>query len=248
MVAGKFQPRRHFAAAELAALAESIRKHGVLQPIVVRPRGGKFEIIAGERRWRAAKMAGLAAAPAVVRDVGDEEAQIFALIENLQRQDLNHMEQANGLARLVDELNLTHAQAGEKVGMSRAAVSNLLRLRELAAGAQALLLQGAIEMGHARALLPLPKGRQEALAKEAARRNWTTRETERQVRAALRGDGGRAGGGAGGKNADTRRLERELSAALPARVEINHRPRGGGKMLLHYASLDALDKIIKKLR
>ena len=243
LVAGKFQPRRHFSPAEMSALTESVRQHGVLQPILVRPLGKSFEVVAGERRLRAAEKAGLAKVPVVVRQLSDDDTRLFALIENLQRADLNPMEQANGLARLIDALQLTHALAGEKVGLSRAAVSNLLRLRELAASVQKMLEGGVLEMGHARALLPLPEAQQENIAKTVVRHGWTVRETERQVKSVLSSPAPSVDK----KDADTRRLERELSERLSLRVEIHHR-KTGGKMVLHYPSLNALDKVLKKLR
>ena len=250
LIVGKFQPRRNFSATELAALADSIRQHGVLQPILVRQAGKKFEVIAGERRMRAAKMVGVATVPVVIRAASDKEAQLFALIENLQRADLNPMEQANGLAQLIEEQQLTHADAGEKVGLSRSAVSNLLRLRELSAAVQKILERGELEMGHARALLPLPKNQQEVIAKEVVRQRLTVRDTERMVRRLLSESSSPSPSAkkARAADADTRRLERELSERLSMQVEIRHRANGGGKMVLHYESLNTLDKVLKKLR
>lgn len=251
--AGKYQPRRHFGSEELNALAESIRQHGVIQPVVVRPLAGdKYEIIAGERRCRAAKLAGLTAVPAVVRELTDREAQLFALVENLQRADLNPMEQAAGLAQLIKETDITHAAAAEHVGLSRPAVSNLLRLLELATAVQNLLATGKLEMGQARALLALPKGQQEAVAKEVIARALNTRQTEQLVRQYLAGNkGGKDGGGQSGQGAkdpDTLRLENELTKKLAMRVEINHRRGGSGKLTLHYGSLDSLDVVLGKLK
>lgn len=251
---GKFQPRRRFAPAELSTLADSVRQHGILQPLLVRQTSDeKFEIIAGERRWRAAKMAGLASVPSVVREASDDESRMFALVENLQRADLNPIEQAAGLAQLTKQLQLTHAQAGGKVGLSRPAVSNLLRLLELAAPVQKRVTNGELDMGQARALLPLPAAAQVALAGEILRNRWTVRQTENQVRAMLaeKTSGRTASCGRKAKkqavDPDTRRLEKTLSASLSARVEIRHK-KTGGKISVYYSSLDILDDILKKLR
>lgn len=246
---GKYQPRQHFGSEELNALADSIRQHGIIQPLVLRPQaGGGYEIIAGERRYRAAQLAGLKTVPAVVRDLTDRDAQLFALVENLQRADLNPIEQAQGLAQLIKDGDLTHMAAAEVVGLSRPAVSNLLRLLELAAAVQKLLASGALEMGHARALLALPKGQQEAVAKEVIARRLNTRQTEQLVRQLLAGTGGGGGGGTTRKDADTRRLEDELSKKLAMRVEISHRKSGNGKLTLHYGSLQSLDDVVVKLK
>ena len=252
LTAGKYQPRHHFGSEELNALAESVRQHGVIQPLVVRPlSGGRYEIIAGERRFRAAKLAGLTAVPVVVRELSDRDAQLFALIENLQREDLNPIEQAMGLAKLIAEAELTHAAAAEHVGLSRPAVSNLLRLLELAAAVQKLLATGKLDMGHARALLGLPKNRQEAAAKEVISRQLNTRQTEQLVRQLMGGGGSGGSGGGGGevaKDADTERLEKELTKRLAMRVDIAHRKNGSGKLTLHYGSLDSLDVVLGKLK
>src|SRR6476620_9816953 len=185
LVAGKYQPRRHWDEAKLNELAESIRAQGVIQPIVVREirdHGGKtFEIIAGERRWRASKIAGLAEIPVVVREVDDRTVVAMALIENIQREDLNPLEEAQALQRLIDEFDLTHAAAAEAVGRSRAAVSNLLRLLELPPEIRALVQAGSLEMGHARALLPLAVPMAISLAKQAAELGWSVREVEHRV-------------------------------------------------------------------
>lgn len=246
LAAGKFQPRENFARENLNSLADSIRQHGVIQPIVVRPVAGGYEIIAGERRWRAAKLAGLAAVPVVVRKLGDDEAQIFALVENLQRADLNPLEQARGIAQLIERTGCTHAVAGTHVGLSRPAVSNLLRLLELAEEVQAYVMAGEVEMGHARALLGLPRARQAAAAREVMAKRMTVRETEQLVRRLLKEGGGRRRGAE--KDADTALLEKELADKLAMRVEIRHRKNGTGRLLLHYGSLESLDAALDKLR
>lgn len=249
LVIGKFQPRRRFAAEEMAALADSIRQHGILQPLVVRPhRNDSYEIVAGERRFRAAKLAGLKTTPVVIHDISDDDARMFALIENLQRADLNAMEQANGIARLIDALKLTHAEAGVKVGLSRPAVSNLLRLRELSAAAQKLMEESGLEMGHARALLALPASQQEAVGKRIIRDRLTTRETEHLVKQMLGGSTKTQKGKKAPPDADTRRLADELTRQLALRVDIQHNKSGNGKMILHYGSAASLEKIIRRLR
>lgn len=248
LVAGKYQPRRSFPAAALNQLADSIRQHGIIQPLVVRPLpGGGYEIVAGERRCRAAKLAGLKTVPAVVRPLSDDEARVFALVENLQRADLNPIEQAQGLARLVEEAKITHAEAAGIVGLSRPAVSNLLRLLELAPAVRKLLAAAQLEMGHARALLALPKSQQEAAARQVIAGRLTVRQTEQLVRQLLAGKSGRKPA-AGGKDADTQRLEKELSTRLHMRVGIEHRKNGSGRLTLHYGSLGSLDAVVSKLK
>src|SRR6476646_2644707 len=197
LVAGKYQPRRHWDEAKLAELAESIKAQGVIQPIVVREirdHGGKtFEIIAGERRWRASKLAGLPQIPVVVREVDDRTVVAMALIENIQREDLNPLEEAQALQRLIDEFDLTHAQAADAVGRSRAAVSNLLRLLEMPQDIRTLVETRALEMGHARALLTLPAPAAIALARQAADNGWSGREVEHRVQQLASGKVARAG-------------------------------------------------------
>src|SRR5690606_8344328 len=183
--AGRYQPRRHFDEALLLELAESIKSQGVIEPIIVRPAGsGRYELIAGERRWRASQLAGIDEIPALVRDIEDRAAIAVALIENIQREDLSALEEAQALARLIAEFKLTHQQAGDAVGRSRAAVSNLLRLLDLPAAVCSLLDEGKLEMGHARALLSLPEARAVALAQKAADNEWSVRELEEAVRRA----------------------------------------------------------------
>ncbi|ROR34338.1 ParB/RepB/Spo0J family partition protein [Inmirania thermothiophila] len=239
-----FQPRRAFDPAALEELAASIRAQGVVQPVVVRPApGGEgYELVAGERRWRAAQMAGLAEVPAVVREVDDRAAMAMALIENVQREDLNPLEEALALRRLVDEFGLTHQEAAEAVGRSRAAVSNLLRLLELHEAVKALLAQGALEMGHARAIAGLPPARQPEAAREVVRRGLSVRETERLVRRMLAPPRP-----APRPDPDVDRLQRELSERLGARVEL----KGGGRrgrLVIHYTSVEELEGILERLR
>src|SRR5205085_4870678 len=183
---GRYQPRTRMDEQALAELAQSIRSQGLLQPLVVRPLNGGYELVAGERRWRAAQLAGLAQVPAVVREVPDEAALVMALIENIQREDLNPMEQATAVQRLIDEFKMTHEQAADAVGRSRSATSNLLRLLKLARPVQEMLMRGALEMGHARALLPLDGARQIETATRIGAKRLSVRETEALVQRLLR--------------------------------------------------------------
>ena len=253
---GKYQPRRVMDPAKLAELAESIRAQGVIQPIVVReiaqPRGGKtWEIIAGERRWRASQQAGLSEIPVVVREVDDRTVVAMALIENIQREDLNPLEEAQALQRLIDEFDLTHAAAAEAVGRSRAAVTNLLRLLELPPELRAMVETGALEMGHARALLALAPAAAVALGKQAAAQEWSVREVERRVQ--LLG-AGRVPGKAkppatkASPSADIATLQRELGETLGTRVDVQPGRGGRGKLVIHYGSLEALDGVLDRLR
>jgi ParB family transcriptional regulator, chromosome partitioning protein len=244
---GRFQPRVRMDDASLQGLADSIRERGVLQPIVVRPvAGGRFEIIAGERRWRAAQAAGLNDVPALVRDVEDEAALAIALIENIQREDLNAIEEARALKRLIDEFGITHTRAAQAVGRSRAAVSNLLRLLDLSDDVRGLVEAGALEMGHARALLALPATRQSQVAAEVVARGLSTRDTEALVKRTLAGPP--ASRRPAGVDADVQRLERELKERLGARVELRQRRGGRGALVIHYTSLDELDGILRHIR
>jgi ParB family chromosome partitioning protein len=234
----------------LAELADSIRAQGLIQPIVVRPvGGGRHEIIAGERRWRAAQLAGLREVPVVVRDTDDHAALAMALIENIQREDLNPLEEAQALKRLIDEFGLTHQQAAEAVGRSRAAVSNLLRLLELPAAIRGFVERHELEMGHARALLTLPEAQALALAREAAAQGWSVREVERRVNALAKGAPG-AGTRPAPKpvDADIARLERELGELLSAPVNVQHARGGRGKLVIAYHSLDELEGILERIR
>lgn len=243
---GRFQPRQQMDPAALAELAESIRSQGVIQPILVRPLGaGRFEILAGERRWRAAAMAGLGRVPVLVRDVPDRTALAMALIENIQREDLNPLEQAAGLKRLVDEFGLTHEEAARAIGSSRSQASNLLRLLGLAASVQALLREKRIDMGHARALLALDAARQIEVANRVAARGLSVRQAEQLVRSALRSR--RAPARASGHR-DLQMLEEELSDRLGTTVAIRPGRKGAGQLIVRYGSLDHLDTLLAKLR
>ncbi len=252
---GKYQPRMDMRPESLESLAESIKSQGLVQPILVRPLPGRnpgesqrYEIIAGERRWRAAQMAGIGEIPAVIRDVPDEAALAMALIENIQREDLNPLEEARALARLIEEFGLTHGQAAEAVGRSRAAVSNLLRLTELADEVKQLLEQRSIEMGHARALLSLTSRRQQIeVAGLVARKSLSVRDTEALVRRLLspaKPDTEGPGTEAGSRDPDIRRLERELADKLGAKVMFQHGASGKGKLVVTYNSLDELEGIL----
>lgn len=243
---GRYQPRTGMDPQRLEELAASIRVHGVVQPVVVRPIGpGRYELIAGERRWRASQLAGLRDVPAVVKSIPDQAAVAIALIENIQREDLNPLEEAAALKRLIDEFDLTHQEAAEAVGRSRAAVSNLLRLLELAPEVREYIEQRKLEMGHARALLSLPIGLQLKLAREAADQGWSVREMEARVRAAQQAPKQKPAPRA---DANIQQLERELGEKLSAQVEIQHRRGGKGKLVIGYSSLDELDGILARIR
>ncbi|HEV8695840.1 MAG TPA: ParB/RepB/Spo0J family partition protein [Lysobacter sp.] len=250
---GKYQPRRTMDQGKLAELAESIKAQGVIQPVVVRDLGGKsYEIIAGERRWRASQLAGLAEIPVVIREVDDRTVVAIALIENIQREDLNPLEEAIALQRLIDEFDLTHAQAADAVGRSRAAVSNLLRLLELPVDIRILVETRALEMGHARALLTLAPQAAIALARQAAENGWSVREVEH--RAQLLAAGKIATANAKAKplkakpQADIAALERELSESLNTQVNVLHGRAGKGRLVIHYSDLDSLDGVLERLR
>jgi ParB family chromosome partitioning protein len=244
---GKYQPRGRMDEASLAELADSIREQGVVQPILVRPvDGGRFEIIAGERRWRAAQRAGLHEVPVQVKVASDQAALALALIENIQREDLNPLEEAQGIARLVAEFGLTHDAAAKAIGRSRSAVTNLLRLLQLAKPAQEQLANGAIEMGHARALLALPAGQQVATASRIVERGLSVRETEKLVHGLLNPEK-RAARRTRAHDADTLRLENELAEALGAKVSIVPGRKGSGKVVIGYSSLEQLDGIIHRI-
>ncbi len=245
---GKYQPRQDMHPESLEDLAASIKAQGVVQPIVVRPvGGGRFEIIAGERRWRAAQLAGLSDLPAVVRDVPDQAAIAMALIENIQRENLNPLEEAGALQRLIDEFEMTHQQAADAVGRSRAAVSNLLRLLELNEDVKALVVAGELEMGHARALLGLTGAPQSAAARKVAARGLSVRETEALVRRLLKQAEG-APAPARRVDPDVLRLEQELAERLGARVSIQHAAGGKGRLVIQYNSVEELEGILSHLR
>jgi ParB family chromosome partitioning protein len=242
---GRFQPRAHIGQEGLAELAESIKAQGVMQPILARPIGaGRYEIVAGERRWRAARMAGLATVPALVRDVPDRNALAIALIENLQREDLNPLDEAKGIQRLTEEFGMTHAEAAGAVGRSRAAITNALRLLELAPPVQALLREGKLDMGHARALLALPALTQIDLAREAVARQLSVRQVEKRVAGLTARPAARAR-----SDRDVARLEDELSGQLGTTVSIRTSAKPGtGKLVIHYSSLDQLEALLNRLR
>mgnify|MGYP001492379202 FL=1 len=246
---GKYQPRTRMDQASLAELAESIRVRGILQPVVVRPvDGGNYEILAGERRWRAAQIAGLASIPALVREVSDDAALGMALIENIQREDLNPIEEASGLKRLVEEFRLTHEEAARAVGRSRSAVTNLLRLLELAQAVQDMLLEGRLDMGHARALLGVGKAKQVELAGQVAARGLSVREAERLVQQANAAPKAGVKPARARLDADTRRLQEDLSEALGATVAVKPRKAGRGSLVIDYASHEQLDGIVARLK
>lgn len=245
---GRYQPRRHFDPDALQELADSIASQGMVQPVVVRPVSDGYELIAGERRWRAAQLAGLQELPAVVRELDDQAAAAVSLIENIQREDLNPLEEARAMSRLVDDFGLTHQEVASAVGRSRAAVSNLLRLQELDDQVKELVETGRLEMGHARALLGLKGERQRALARRVAERELTVRATEALVRRELEGDGSAQDRRAAQKDADTRRLEQELSERLGAAVTLQPGKGGKGRLQIAYNSLDELEGILEHIR
>ncbi|KKW67525.1 chromosome partitioning protein ParB [Lampropedia cohaerens] len=262
LVPGQYQPRTHMDEGALYELAESIKKQGVMQPLLVRPlqrgeQAGRYEIIAGERRYRASKLAGLAVVPVLVREVDDHAAAAMALIENMQREDLNPLEEARGLQRLVQEFGLTHEQAAQAVGRSRSAASNLLRLLNLAEPVQTLLMAGDIEMGHARALLSLEKAQQITAGHEIAAKKLTVREAEQLVKRVAQGKAGaEAKKTAARKSADVRRVEEILSDLLLAQVDIQIRKRTrkngvvqeSGEVRIPFASMEALNGVIERIK
>lgn len=243
---GKYQPRTQMDQESLQQLADSIRAQGIMQPILVRPVGPeKFEIIAGERRWRAAQLAGLSEVPALVREIADEAALAMSLIENIQRENLNPLEEAAGIKRLIDEFSMTHQLAAEAVGRSRAAVTNLLRLLNLAQPVQELLMQGRIDMGHARALLSLTGAKQIATAEHIAQKAMSVREAEALVKRVLQPKRNIVE-----KTADTDvlRLQEELSETVGAQVKIQAAKGGTGTVSIRYHSLDQLDGLVAMIK
>jgi ParB family transcriptional regulator, chromosome partitioning protein len=253
---GRYQPRLDMRAETLAELADSIRVQGVVQPIVVRPlaqpgngQSQRYEIIAGERRWRAAQMAGLGEIPAVIRHIPDEAAIAVALIENIQRENLNPLEEARALARLISEFGLTHQQAAESVGRSRAGVTNLLRLLELTPEVCELIEKRSLEMGHARALLALTeRRRQTEVAMLVAKKGLSVRETEALVRRLQAPRAAESGAQATARDPNVERLEQELAEKLGAQVAIQQGSRGRGKLVVSYNSLDELDGILAHIQ
>ncbi len=238
------QPRRSIREDALEELAQSIRAQGVIEPVIVRPRdAGGYEIVAGERRWRAAQRAGLDKIPVVVRDVDDRQAMAMALIENIQREDLNALEEAAALKGLLDEYGMTHDELADAVGRSRSQVTNLMRLLGLAVGVRRLIEAGDLEMGHARALLALPTEEQAAAARHVVENGLSVRQTEALVKRLLNGTGSKAVA----KDPDTRRLEREVSEHLAAPVTISASNKGRGRLVVRYSSLEELDGILARM-
>ena len=244
-----YQPRTNFNQEGLEELAGSIRAQGVVQPVVVRPLSeGGYQIIAGERRWRAAQMAGLHNIPAVIRGIDDRGAMCLALIENIQRQDLNPLEEARGISRLLQEFEMTHDAVAEAVGKSRSTITNLLRLLDLSPAVKKMLEAGEIEMGHARAFLPLAAEQQLAAARQVARQGLSVRAAEQLARKLQQRKPTKKKAGAAKIDPDIRRLQDELSERLGSPVTIRHGRGGKGRLEIHYASLDELDGIIAHLR
>ncbi|MCB5190970.1 ParB/RepB/Spo0J family partition protein [Methylobacillus arboreus] len=243
---GKYQPRTHMDQASLASLADSIRAQGIMQPILVRKvSGDQYEIIAGERRWRASQLAGLAEVPVLVREIPDESALAMALIENIQRENLNPLEEAQGIQRLINEFNMTHQAAAEAVGRSRSVVTNLLRLQNLNKNVQDMLMQGQLDMGHARALLSLPDAKQIMAAEQIAQKQLSVREAEKLVKQLSAEPQQKT---AKAVDRDVLRLQEDLSELLGAEVEIRAGSKGAGQVKIHYASLDQLDELIQRFK
>ena len=248
--AGKYQPRTRMDEGALNELAASIKSQGVMQPVLVRPvDGGRYEIIAGERRFRAAQIAGLDEIPVLVREVDDQAAAAMALIENIQREDLNPLEEAQGIARLISDFDFTHEQAATAVGRSRSAVSNLLRLVNLAQPVQTMLMAGDIDMGHARALLSVDSASQITLANQVIAKRLSVRETEKLVARALEEQANPAPvARTKDKSGDIVRLEEELSDKLATPVVFKMGPKGRGQMIIDFADLDILEGVLARLR
>jgi ParB family chromosome partitioning protein len=255
--AGKYQPRTRMDDGSLAELAASIKSQGIMQPVLVRPidtsgespSGARYEIIAGERRFRAAQLAGLDEIPVLVREVDDQNAAAMALIENIQREDLNPLEEAQGIARLISEFSFTHEQAAQAVGRSRSAVSNLLRLVNLAQPVQTMLMAGDIDMGHARALLAVDAASQIALANQVIAKRLSVRETEKMVARTLEEQNAPpAAPRQKEKSGDIVRLEEELSDRLATPVAFKMGPKGRGQLIIDFADLDILDTVLARLR
>jgi ParB family chromosome partitioning protein len=242
---GKYQPRREMDPQTLEELANSIRAQGIIQPLIVRPMDGKYEIIAGERRWRAAQLAGLTEVPVIIRDIPDEAASAIALIENIQRENLNPIEEAMALARLINEFNMTHQQVAEAVSKSRATVTNLLRLLVLPEEVKTLLERGQLEMGHARALITLPESAQLEAAHLIVARHLSVRETENLVR---RLQAPAASPSKKPADPDVMRLQETLTHHLKLRVAIQCNAKGRGKLVIHYRNLNELDNLLSQLQ
>lgn len=248
LMPGQYQPRRFFDESALEALANSIKSQGIIQPIVVRSVKGdsRFEILAGERRWRASQLAGLERIPVIFKEMSDQEALAVALIENIQREDLNPVETAIALKRLIEEFSLTHQEVGDVIGRSRSSITNTLRLLDLAPEVQALLSEGKLDMGHARALLSLPAKKQLVVAKQVVEHALTVRDTERLVKQQLSGNVKDVKKTE--KDPDLLSLERNLSEILGAMTEIKARKKGKGEVVIRYNSLDELDGILLKIK
>jgi ParB family chromosome partitioning protein len=242
---GKYQPRGTIPPETLEELANSIRSQGLVQPIVVRPVEGGYELIAGERRWRAAQLAGLTEIPAVIKPVPDQAAAAMTLIENIQRENLNPFEEASALQRLIDEFQLTHQQLADAIGRSRAAVSNLLRLLELGEPARQYLIQGVLEMGHARALLALPHPLQSDAAHYVVNKSLSVRETERYVKRLL---SAQPEPDAVSEPADVAQLEQQLSNTLGTKVTVRQNGHGRGRVVIQYATLDQLNVVLSHIK
>ena len=246
IVPNPFQPRIRFNETELDELADSIRQHGVMQPIVVRQNSGGYELIAGERRWRASQRAGLTDLPAIVRDLDDQQVAALALIENIQREQLTAIEQARALARMRDQFSMDQTALAAMISSSRSNVANLLRLLNLVKDVQAMLEEGRLEMGHARALLPLPENMQQKAAEDVLRSRLSVRQTETLVKRLLSGN--TASTKPGADDPDVGRLEMKLSDSLGAKVKLKPRTGGKGLIIIEYESLDILDGIVTRLR
>lgn len=247
---GKYQPRTHMDAESLAELAASIKSQGIMQPILARainntPGAERYEIVAGERRWRAAQQAGLAEVPVLIRNIPDEQALAMALIENIQRENLNPLEEAQGLQRLIDEFGLSHQQAADAVGRSRPATTNLLRLLQLTAAVQEMLMAGKLDMGHARALLPVSSGQQVGLAQRVVQKGLSVRETERLVYQLINPPKSTP---VKAIDRDLLRLQEELSDGLGASVLIRANKKGAGKVTIDFGSLEQLDGLLSRIR
>lgn len=244
---GQYQPRKKMYKSTLEELAQSIKEQGILQPLVVRRQAsGRFEIVVGERRWRAAQIAGLATVPAIVRELNNDETAKIALIENLQREDLNAMDQARGLQRLQQEFNLSQDALGRAVGKSRSAVTNILRLLNLLPEVQTLLEEGGLEMGHARALLSANPDKQLGLAQEVIKKSLSVRQTEALVRGKKQIS--RTNKGSPPKDPNTKKLERDLSESFGAEVSIQHNKKGKGSLIINFENLDALQGILERIK
>jgi ParB family chromosome partitioning protein len=246
IVPNPFQPRTRFSELELDELSDSIRQHGVMQPVVVRQTVRGYELIAGERRWRASQRAGITEIPAIVRDLDDQQVAALALIENIQREQLTAIEQARALARMRDQFSMDQTALATMISSSRSNVANLLRLLNLAQGVQTMLEDGRLEMGHARALLPLPENMQQKTAEDVLKSQLSVRQTETLVKRLLAND--TASSKSEDKDPDVSRLEAKLSDRLGATVQIKAKSGGKGHIVIEYGSLDILDGIVARLK